>query len=70
MGEKRPARVRIEDWAQPQFSPQMAQLRASVEPLAAQLRLEAEPLIADAAAQAGLDDFGDPGFEERLRVIL
>lgn len=70
MGEKRPARVRIEDWAQPQFSPQMVQLRASVEPLAAQLRLEAEALIADAAAQAGLDDFGDPGFEERLRVIL
>jgi hypothetical protein len=70
MKNERPARVRIEDWANPQFSPEMAQMRAAVAPLAAQIRLERNVLLADAAAQTGLDDFGDLGFEERLDVLL
>ncbi len=64
------ARVRIDDFADPQFSPEMRQLRASVAPLAAQLRLEADAMLADAAAQTGLNDFGDPSFTERLDVLL
>jgi Sulfotransferase family len=70
MNSERPARVRIDDWANPQFSPEMAQMRAAVAPLAAQIRLERNVLLADAAAQTGLGDFGVPGFEERLDVIL
>ncbi len=65
-----PTRVRIDDFAEPQFSPEMRQLRASVEPLAARLRLEADVMLADAAAQTALDDFGDPSFTERLDVLL
>ncbi|HEX7410116.1 MAG TPA: sulfotransferase [Candidatus Binatia bacterium] len=70
MTDERPARVRIEDFANPQFSPEMAQLRASVAPLADQLRLEVDVLLADAAAQTGLDDFGAPDFKERLGALL
>jgi hypothetical protein len=70
MKGERPTRVRIEDWANPQFSPEMTQMRAAVAPLAAQIRLARNVLLADAAAQTGLDDFGDRGFEERLDVIL
>ncbi|MBP1685278.1 MAG: putative sulfotransferase [Deltaproteobacteria bacterium] len=69
MTSERPGRVRIEDWANPQFSPEMAQMRAAVAPLAAQIRLERNVLLADAAAQTGLDDFGDRDFEERLDVL-
>ncbi len=70
MTTERPARVRIEDYASPRFSPEMEQLRTSVAPLAEQLRLEPDALLADAAAQTGLEDFGDSGFEERLEILL
>jgi hypothetical protein len=70
MRESRPSRVRIDDWDNPRFPPEMEQLRASMAPLAAPLRLETEVLLADAAAQTGLDDFGNSEFEERLGVIL
>ena len=32
--------------------------------------LSEESLLAEASAQAGLSDFGDPGFREGLRVLL
>ena len=67
MKDERPARIRIEDFATPRFSPKMAQLRTS---LADHLHLEVDALLADAAAQTGLDDFGAPDFTERLGVLL
>ncbi|MFN8546225.1 MAG: sulfotransferase [Candidatus Binatia bacterium] len=70
MAHDRPPRVRIDDYASPRFSPEMTQMRAAVAPLAEQLRLEPDVLLTDAAAQTGLDDFGDRGFEERLGVLL
>jgi Sulfotransferase family len=70
MKDERPARIRIEDFATPRFSPKMAQLRASVASLADHLHLEVDALLADAAAQTGLDDFGAPDFTERLGVLL
>lgn len=70
MKSERPARVRIDDWAEPRFSPEMVQMRTAVAPVAAQIRLERNVLLADAAAQTGLDDFGSPDFEERLGVLL
>lgn len=70
MTSERSARVRIDDWAEPRFAVEMAQMRATVAPLPAQLRLERNVLLPDAAAQAGLDDFGRPDFQERLDVFL
>jgi len=70
MSEGGRARVRIDDWDSPRFPPEMEQLRASMALQAASLRLETGPLLADAAAQTGLDDFGNSDFEERLKVIL
>jgi len=70
MTSERPGRVRIEDWAKPQFSPEMEQMRAAVAPMAAQVRLERDVLLADAASQTGLDDFADRDFEERLDLLL
>jgi hypothetical protein len=70
MRESRPSRVRIDDWDNPRFPPEMESLRASIASLAAPLRLETEALLADAAAQTGLDDFGSSDFEERLGVFL
>lgn len=48
----------------------MEELRASMASLGASLRLETGPLLADAAAQTGLDDFGNSDFDERLGLIL
>lgn len=70
MMDEAPARVRIDDFAAPRFSPQAELLRAAVASHAAHVRLETGALLADAAAQTGLDDFGGRSFEERLGVIL
>jgi hypothetical protein len=66
----RPAPVRITDFADPQFPPEIAELRASLAPLAETVRLEPDAVMAEAAARTGLDDFGDRGFEQRLAVFL
>ena len=60
MSAARPAPVRIDDYAHPRFTDEVAAIRESVAPLAAELRLEAEPLMEQAVAESGLDDFGDP----------
>jgi hypothetical protein len=68
--QQRPAAVRIEDLAAPTFPPEMAELRRAVAALAGDLRLERDALVADARRQTGLSDLGDPGFAERLDVLL
>ena len=70
MTNQAPTRIRIDDFAAPQFSPQAAALRAAVAAHAAHVRLESDALLADAATQTGLDDFGDASVTERLGVIL
>ncbi len=62
--------VRITDYAQPEYAPDIRALMDSVAPMAAELRLEPDAVVAEATAQSGLDDFGDPSFRERLAVLL
>lgn len=66
----RPEPVRL-DLAHPTFPPEIAELRASVAPLADTLEFTAEAMMSAAAAETGLDDFGDgvDDFTERLGIV-
>lgn len=70
MSTARSTPVRIDDYANPRYSPAVAAIRDAVVPMAAELRLETAPLLEQAVAETGLDDFGDLGFVERLDVLL
>ncbi len=70
MNTARPDAVRIDDYAAPRFSPEVAAIRESVGAMAAALRLESGPMLAQAMAETGLDDFGDGGFRRRLDILL
>jgi hypothetical protein len=67
-GDGRPAPVRIDDFADPQFSPAVREMLAAIEPLADQVDLLPAPLMDLARAEAGLDDFGPDDFVDRLGV--
>jgi hypothetical protein len=69
-GQTRPAAVRIDDLANPTFPPHIAEMMEAVAPMAADVSLEPDALLAQAGAETGLDDFGDPWFREPLGVIL
>ncbi|MDQ1373946.1 MAG: hypothetical protein QOJ09_1284 [Actinomycetota bacterium] len=64
------ATVRIIDYAEPQFTPDVAALMDAIAPMAADLRLETDAVMAEASEQSGLDDFGEPSFRDRLDVLL
>src|SRR4051812_13906678 len=66
----RPAPVRIDDLATPTYPPEIAALRESIVPMAEGIRLEPDFVLDEAQESTGLSDFGDPGFEERLDVLL
>lgn len=66
---ERPPDVRIDDLADPTFSPEIVELRAQMEAMAPAVRLEPDALMAAACQQTGLDDFGDPWFREPLEVL-
>ena len=71
MTTARPAPVRIDDYANPRFSPEVQAIHEAVAPMAAELRLEAGPMLEQARAETGLDvGLDDPGFRERLDVLL
>ncbi len=71
MTTARPAPVRIDDYANPRFSPDVLAIHEAVAPMAAELRLEAEPMLEQARAETGLSHgLDDPGFRERLDVLL
>jgi len=70
MTPARPAAIRIDDLAMPSFPAHIAEVRAAMAGMAALLPLEAEALLAAARTETGLDDFGDDGFVERLRVLV
>ena len=69
MTTDRPAPVRIDDLAAPVFPPNVRQIRTVMADMAAMAPVEAEALLAAARTETGLDDFGDPRFAERLRVL-
>jgi hypothetical protein len=71
MTTARPAPARIDDYANPRFSPEVRAIHDAVAPMAAELRLEAEPLLEQARTETGLTDgLDDDGFRERLDVLL
>ena len=70
---QRPPPARIDDWTEPRFSPDIAELRASLAPVAEAIELTPERLVADAREATGLDDLGvgdDPGWHDRLALLL
>jgi len=66
----KPGAVRIDDLAGPTFPAELGPMRAAIAEMAAHVRLDEDALLAEAAAQVGLDDFGDPRFRTSLRVLL
>jgi Sulfotransferase family len=63
-------RVRLDDLAEPRFSPEAEQIRAMMAALAADCPLDSDALHARAIADTGLDDFGPDDYRERLDVYL
>ena len=65
----RPAAVRIDDLAEPQFPEEMRPMLDGMAAMAEQITFESDALMKMASEQTGLDDFGDSGFVERLDVL-
>ncbi len=65
----RPAPVAIDDLAAPRFPASVMPIREAMADMGAGIVLEPDVLIAAAVEQAGVDDFGDAGFRERLDVV-
>src|SRR5690606_11751606 len=66
----RPEPVRLDDLADPQFSPEARAIVEGAGALASGVRLQAGPLMEQAVAATGLDDFGPDDFVERLELLL
>ncbi|UXA07374.1 sulfotransferase [Mycobacterium sp. SMC-2] len=62
--------VRLDDLAQPRFSPEAQQILDMMATLAPDCPLDADALHARATADTGLDDFGADDYRERLDVYL
>jgi hypothetical protein len=62
--------VRLDDLAEPRFSPEAEQIRDMMSALAADCPLDSDALHARAIADTGLDDFGPDDYRERLDVYL
>ena len=67
---KRPAPKRLDDLADPQFSPEAQAIFEGAAPFADMIELNADALMTQVAAETGLDDFGPMDFVERLEVLL
>jgi Sulfotransferase family len=65
----RPAPVRIDDLADPRFSPETDEILAAMAAMAPGVRLEPDALMEEAVAKTGLSDFGDDRFREPLAVL-
>jgi len=67
---QRPADVRISDFDEPVFSPEVRQMMSAVGPLAEAIPWRLEAALEQAAQQVGLDDFGEDIYSEPLTVFL
>ena len=70
---ERPPPARIADWSDPVFAPEIAELRASLEPMAVDLELTPDAVVGEARASTGLEELGtagDAGWHDRLDVLL
>ena len=63
-------RVHLADLVDPEFSPEVEEMRALMGAMVDQCPLDAAALHARARADTGLDDFGPRDYEERLDVLL
>ena len=61
--------VVLDDLAAPRFSPEVRDILAAMEAMAPECVLEPDALRQAAADRTGLDDFGDPAYEEALEVL-
>jgi hypothetical protein len=68
--EAAPGVVRLDDLAQPQFSPEAQQILDMMAAMAPSCQLDAAALHAQASADTGLHDFGPDDYRERLDVYL
>src|SRR6476619_4531039 len=62
-------RVRIDDLRTPRFTPEVREVLDLMASMADQCPLEVAALQAQAAAETGLEEFGEPDYEERLAVL-
>jgi len=62
--------MRLDDLADPQFSPEAMAIFDGAAPFADMVELNADALMTQAAAETGLGDFGPMDFVERLEVLL
>lgn len=69
-GGSRPAPVRLDDLADPRFSPEILEMLAAVAPMADAVELNADALMTQASTELGLDDFGPEDFIGRLELLL
>src|SRR3954453_15162913 len=65
----RPAPLAIDDLAAPQFPESALPIREAMAEMGAAVAIEPDVLTAAAIDQAGVDDFGDTSFRERLEVL-
>lgn len=68
-GVERPAPIRLTDLAGPVFPAAALPTREALAAYGAILELSPQALMRTASERAGLDDWGDPGFRERLDVL-
>ena len=66
----RPADMRIEDFAAPQFPTHMRELVDSMAAMADQVTFTPEAVMAQAARETGLGDFGERAFERPLAIVV
>jgi len=66
----RPEPKRLDDLADPQFSPDAQAIFDGAAPFADMIELNADALMTQASAETGLDDFGPMEFVERLELLL
>jgi hypothetical protein len=69
MSSRRPAPERIHDLVAPEYAPEIAAAFEMVAPLAEALDWSPGAILAQAAAETGLDDFGDDLHETPLGVL-
>ncbi len=66
----RPADLRIDDLASPGFSPDAREIMHAVAPMAKAIAWRLDAALEQAAAEAGLEDFGEDIYSESLTVFL
>ena len=69
MSRSEPPVVVLDDLAEPRFSPEVRELLAAMSSMASACVIEPDALRQAAVDRTGLDDFGDPAYEEALDVL-